>query len=125
VPRRKSTSDRKAGPRRESVGEALLTVKVPGPFEPVLAAAQAYVRRYFSDRQEHPEKGTISISGERYIRPTRITSWSTTIPSASSPTPGAPTRAPARFVGRGLAGFIQKPYRPETLVAAIRRALAD
>jgi len=52
VPRRKSTSDRRAGPRPKSGGEALLTVKVPAPFEPVFAAAQAYVRRYFSDRQE-------------------------------------------------------------------------
>jgi DNA-binding NarL/FixJ family response regulator len=33
--------------------------------------------------------------------------------------------ATGRFVGRGLAGFIQKPYRPEALVTAIRRALAD
>jgi PAS domain S-box-containing protein len=40
---------------------------VPHAFAPVFAAAQAYVARYFSDRQENPEKGTISISGERYI----------------------------------------------------------
>ena len=45
MPRRKSTSDRRAGPRPKSGGEALLTVKVPAPFEPVFAAAQAYVRR--------------------------------------------------------------------------------
>ena len=31
--------------------------------------------------------------------------------------------ATRRFVGRGLAGFIQKPYRPEQLVDAVRRAL--
>jgi CheY-like chemotaxis protein len=37
----------------------------------------------------------------------------------------AEDEATSRFVGRGLAGFIQKPYRPETLVAAIRQALAD
>lgn len=29
-----------------------------------------------------------------------------------------------RFVGRGLAGFIQKPYRPEKLLTKIRQALA-
>jgi len=37
----------------------------------------------------------------------------------------AEDEATSRFVGRGLAGFIQKPYRPEALVAAIRQALAD
>ena len=35
----------------------------------------------------------------------------------------AEAEATSRFVGRGLAGFIQKPYRPEALVAAVRRAL--
>jgi len=32
--------------------------------------------------------------------------------------------ATRRFVGRGLAGFLQKPYRPETLVETVRRALS-
>jgi DNA-binding NarL/FixJ family response regulator len=32
--------------------------------------------------------------------------------------------ATRRFVGRGLAGFLQKPYRPGALVEAVRRALA-
>jgi two-component system cell cycle sensor histidine kinase/response regulator CckA len=45
----------------------LRTVKVPAPFAPVFTAAQDYVSRYFRDRVEDPEKGTISISGERYI----------------------------------------------------------
>ena len=67
MPRRKTSSDRKAGPRPRSGGEALSTVKVPSTFAPAFAAAQAYVSRYFADRQEQPEKGTISISGERYI----------------------------------------------------------
>ena len=35
----------------------------------------------------------------------------------------AEAEATSRFVGRGLAGFIQKPYRPEALVTAVRRAL--
>jgi len=35
----------------------------------------------------------------------------------------AEAEATSSFVGRGLAGFIQKPYRPEALVAAVRRAL--
>ena len=51
-------------PRRKT---SLPTVKVPAPFAPVFAAAQAYVSRYFADRQEKPEEATISISGERYI----------------------------------------------------------
>ncbi|HEY7513021.1 MAG TPA: PAS domain S-box protein, partial [Vicinamibacteria bacterium] len=48
-------------------GGALRTVKVPAPFAPVFTAAQEYVSRYFRDRAENPEQGTISISGERYI----------------------------------------------------------
>jgi DNA-binding response OmpR family regulator len=32
--------------------------------------------------------------------------------------------ATARFAGKGLAGFIQKPYRPSELLARIREALA-
>ena len=35
----------------------------------------------------------------------------------------AEAEATSRFVGHGLAGFIQKPYRPDALVAAVRRAL--
>ncbi len=31
----------------------------------------------------------------------------------------------SRFAGKGLAGFIQKPYRPTTLLAAIRRLLEE
>jgi DNA-binding NtrC family response regulator len=37
----------------------------------------------------------------------------------------AEAEATSRFVDQGLAGFIQKPYRPEALVAAVRRALGD
>jgi signal transduction histidine kinase/ActR/RegA family two-component response regulator len=35
----------------------------------------------------------------------------------------AEAEATSQFVGRGLAGFLQKPYRPEALLAAVRRAL--
>src|SRR5262249_51789109 len=48
-------------------GGPLRTVKVPAPFAPAFTAAQDYVSRYFRDRAENPEQGTISISGERYI----------------------------------------------------------
>jgi signal transduction histidine kinase len=40
---------------------------VPAPVEPVFARAQQHVARYFRDKREDPEVGTISISGERYI----------------------------------------------------------
>ncbi len=45
----------------------LYTVKVPAPIAPLFEAAQSYVSRYFADRQEDPAKGSITISGERYI----------------------------------------------------------
>ena len=53
-------------PRQGGSGP-LRTVKVPAPFAPIFTAAQKYVSRYFQDRVENPEQGTISISGERYI----------------------------------------------------------
>ena len=46
---------------------ALRTVSVPEPIVPLFQKAEAYVRRYFSDRSEDPEHSTITISGERYI----------------------------------------------------------
>jgi two-component system cell cycle sensor histidine kinase/response regulator CckA len=45
----------------------LRTVRVPEQVEPLFLRAQDYVSRYFSDRVDDPEHGTISISGERYI----------------------------------------------------------
>ena len=29
------------------------------------------------------------------------------------------------FVGKGLAGFLQKPYKPETLLAKIKHILSE
>ena len=46
---------------------SLNTVRVPEAIKPLFLKAQEYVARYFSDRVENPEVGTISISGERYI----------------------------------------------------------
>jgi PAS domain S-box-containing protein len=48
-------------------GSGLRTAKVPAAFAPVFEAAQSYVGRYFEAQKAEPEKGTISISGERYI----------------------------------------------------------
>ncbi len=45
----------------------LKTVSVPSGFEDVFAAAEHVVSRYFRERKDHPEHGTIEISGERYI----------------------------------------------------------
>jgi signal transduction histidine kinase len=42
-------------------------VRVPEPFLPVFLRAQDYVSRYFRERHERPEHGTISIAGERYV----------------------------------------------------------
>ena len=45
----------------------LRTVSVPEQFAPIFLKAQEYVRRYFADRTEDPEKSSIVIHGERYI----------------------------------------------------------
>jgi len=46
---------------------ALETVSVPAPFRPAFRRAQEYVARYFVRKVADPRRGTISISGERYI----------------------------------------------------------
>lgn len=43
------------------------TVNVPPPFESVFERAQEYVERYFGRFQQSPERGTIDISGQRYL----------------------------------------------------------
>jgi two-component system cell cycle sensor histidine kinase/response regulator CckA len=43
------------------------TVTVPKQLEPLFALAQEYVRKYFQAQKIDPTKGTIEISGERYI----------------------------------------------------------
>ncbi len=45
----------------------LRTVKVPEPFEPLFAAAQEHVARYFAGKSEDPSQGTIEVAGQRYI----------------------------------------------------------
>lgn len=47
--------------------DSLSTVRVPEAIQPLFLRAQEYVARYFADRAEDPEHGTISIGGERYI----------------------------------------------------------
>jgi predicted hydrocarbon binding protein len=45
----------------------LKTVKVPKGLESQFEKAQKYVEEYFKNRKEDPTKGTIEISGERYV----------------------------------------------------------
>ncbi len=46
---------------------SLKTVNVPDMFAQPFLKAQDYVKQFFADRVENPEKATIKISGERYI----------------------------------------------------------
>jgi len=48
-------------------GSGLGTVSVPAAFRPAFRRAQDYVARYFLRKVANPRRGTISISGERYI----------------------------------------------------------
>ena len=45
----------------------LKTVRVPEKFAPLFERAQEYVARYFSELRTAPERGTVEISGERYV----------------------------------------------------------
>jgi len=45
----------------------LETVEVPEGFTAVFKMAQDYVRNYFGDRREEPDRANIEIQGERYI----------------------------------------------------------
>jgi len=49
------------------MGSGLDTVSVPPPMEELFSAAEAVVSRYFRERRDDPEHGTIEISGERYV----------------------------------------------------------
>src|SRR6185503_11796216 len=45
----------------------LNTVRVPEKFAPLFEKAQQYVTRYFADQRSAPERGTLEISGQRYV----------------------------------------------------------
>ena len=51
----------------EPPGSPLATVRVPERLEPLFREAQRYVKRYFSDQRSAPERGTLEISGQRYM----------------------------------------------------------
>lgn len=65
--RRKPRPGKRTAARRRPAARVLKTVRVPAPVEPVFVRAQRHVARYFRNKTEDPEVGTISISGERYI----------------------------------------------------------
>ena len=46
---------------------SLKTVRVPASMEAPFVDAERHVSRYFRDRKDDPEHGTIEIFGERYI----------------------------------------------------------
>jgi two-component system, cell cycle sensor histidine kinase and response regulator CckA len=45
----------------------LRTVRVPAPFQPPFLAAEKVVSGYFDSIKQEPEKGMITIGGERYV----------------------------------------------------------
>lgn len=49
------------------MGSRLSTVSVPADMEDLFSAAESVVSRYFQQRNDDPVRGTIEISGERYV----------------------------------------------------------
>ena len=45
----------------------LNTVRVPDQYIPIFEEAQKYVARYFGDQRADPQRGSIEISGQRYV----------------------------------------------------------
>jgi len=48
--------------------QPLKTVRVPEPMAPLFRKAEEVVSRYFAQREDHPETGSIEIFGQRHIR---------------------------------------------------------
>jgi len=51
----------------ENPGSELHTVRVPDKLVPLFREAQHYVAEYFADQRSAPERGTLEISGQRYM----------------------------------------------------------
>src|SRR5205085_1282357 len=62
-----SAASTKAGTLGTGAAMTLRTVRVPAGIEDVFKTAEEVVSRYFRERTDDPEHGTIEISGERYI----------------------------------------------------------
>ena len=56
-----------APPKVPMADPELKTVTVPSQMEPLFRHAEEVVSRYFRERQDRPEEGTIEIFGQRYV----------------------------------------------------------
>ncbi|HET6330310.1 MAG TPA: ATP-binding protein [Holophagaceae bacterium] len=54
-------------PKAPMADPELKTVAVPSQMEPLFRHAEEVVSRYFRERQDRPEEGTIEIFGQRYV----------------------------------------------------------
>jgi PAS domain S-box-containing protein len=52
---------------KSNAASGLHTVRVPDKLVPLFEEAQRYVTRYFADQRSAPERGTLEISGQRYM----------------------------------------------------------
>jgi PAS domain S-box-containing protein len=111
----------------ESVREVINSVLEGAGFDTLVAGDGGTAVQLFRDNGA--EIGLVlldlsmpGLSGERTFEELRRLDPTVRVLLSSGYSEAEATR---RFVGRGLAGFIQKPYRPEQLVDAVRRALRD
>jgi len=109
----------------ESVREVINSVLEAAGFDTLVAGDGSAAVQLF--RENGAEIGLVlldlsmpGLSGERTFEELRRLDPTVRVLLSSGYSEAEATR---RFVGRGLAGFIQKPYRPEQLVDAVRRAL--
>jgi CheY-like chemotaxis protein len=109
----------------EAVREVINSVLEAAAFDTLVARDGATAVQLFRDNGA--EIGLVlldlsmpGLSGEQTFEELRRLDPTVRVLLSSGHSEAEATR---RFVGRGLAGFIQKPYRPEQLVDAVRRAL--
>jgi len=111
----------------ESVREVINSVLEAAGFDTLVAADGNSAVQLFRDNGAAIglvllDLSMPGLSGERTFEELRRLDSTVRVLLSSGYSEAEATR---RFVGRGLAGFIQKPYRPEQLVDAVRRALRD
>jgi len=80
---------------------ALRTVRVPDGMKALFSRAEAVVSRFFREREDHPERGTLEIFGARYSPDTSL------------------------LDGIAHAALITKPFRTEALTAKLREILTS
>jgi PAS domain S-box-containing protein len=111
----------------EAVREVINAVLEEGGFDTLVAKDGATAIQLFRDNGAHIglvllDLSMPGLSGEQTFEELRRLDPTVRVLLSSGYSEAEATR---RFVGRGLAGFIQKPYRPEQLVDAVSRALRD